>query len=235
MFFDRGGGIMILLLVTSIAALAVFLFRAWFLRRNFVIPHDIRREILAASQRGDFRRAEEFANRSQTSFGHIASDLLSVADWGPEARRERLRESGKREAARLERYAGILGTIATISPLLGLLGTIVGMIETFRSVQATAVETGMPSVPEMADGIWQALLTTAAGLVIAIPAFIGYRWLTARVDGWTLELEEASSELLHAIERRGEAPVPRSATNAPPVDATERQERLDTPAVEGSV
>lgn len=192
---------MILLLVTSVAALAVFIFRAWFLRRSFILPHDLRREILASCERGDFRRAEDKAQASDTSFGRIASDLLSVQTWGYEARRERLRESGKREAANLERFTGVLGTIATISPLLGLLGTIIGMIETFRSVQVTAVATGMPSVAEMADGIWQALLTTAAGLLIAIPAFVGYRWLTSRVDGWTLQLEEASSELLHGMER----------------------------------
>lgn len=204
-FFARGGGVMILLLVTSIAALAVFIFRAWFLRRGFILPHDLRREILASCERGDFRRAEDKAQASDTSFGRIAADLLSVQSWGYEARRERLRESGKREAASLERFTGILGTIATISPLLGLLGTIIGMIETFRSVQETAVATGMPSVAEMADGIWQALLTTAAGLVIAIPAFVGYRWLTSRIDAWTLQLEEASSELLHAMERGADA------------------------------
>jgi biopolymer transport protein ExbB len=199
-FFERGGGVMLLLLVISVAALAIFLFRTWFLRRPFILPHDLRREILAASQRGELDRAEDKANESDTAFGRIASDLLSVRTWGVTARRERLEGAGKREAARLERFSGVLGTIATVSPLLGLLGTIVGMIETFRSVQETAVETGVPSVAEMADGIWQALLTTAAGLVIAIPAFVGYRWLTSRVDDWTLELEEASSELLHAIE-----------------------------------
>jgi biopolymer transport protein ExbB len=204
-FFERGGGVMLLLLVISVAALAIFLFRTWFLRRPFILPHDLRREILAYSQRGELERAETKANESDTAFGRIASALLSVRTWGVTARRERLKESGKREAARLERFSGILGTIATVSPLLGLLGTIIGMIETFRSVQETAVETGVPSVAEMADGIWQALLTTAAGLVIAIPAFVGYRWLTSRVDEWTLELEEASSELLHAIELAREA------------------------------
>ena len=100
--------------------------------------------------------------------------------------RDRLEELGRHEAANLERFIPIVGTVASIAPLLGLLGTVGGMIVTFATIQ----EQGMGDVDRLAGGISQALVTTFAGLSIGIPALIGNRFLLARVDRLLLGLEE---------------------------------------------
>ena len=103
--------------------------------------------------------------------------------------KERLEEVGRREAAELERFIPVLGTIASIAPLLGLLGTVLGMILTFQAIQ---VEGGLADVGDLAGGISQALVTTFAGLCVGIPAVMANRYLLSRVDGLLLDLEEAS-------------------------------------------
>ena len=105
--------------------------------------------------------------------------------------RESMQDRGRREAQELERFTGLLGTIATISPLLGLLGTILGMIKTFRQVNAT-LDTGEVSAGALATGIWEALITTAAGLCVAIPAFLAYRFIIGRIDYLVADLEEVA-------------------------------------------
>ena len=106
-----------------------------------------------------------------------------------------MQDRGRREAAELENYIGALGAIVTISPLLGLLGTITGMIETFQGVTDTVAATGSVNANSLAGGIWEALVTTAAGLMVAIPAFVVHRILLSRVDGLVADLEEASLDL----------------------------------------
>jgi biopolymer transport protein ExbB len=99
----------------------------------------------------------------------------------------------------LERYLNALGTIAAISPLLGLLGTVTGMIRTFKAITVAGV--GNPSA--MASGIAEALITTATGLIIAIPALVAYRMLRSRVDGHVIDMEKESLKLVQAIDRAG--------------------------------
>ena len=109
--------------------------------------------------------------------------------------KERLEEVGRREAAELERFAPVIGTVASVSPLLGLLGTVWGMIQTFEVIQTQ----GMGVVGSLAGGISQALITTMAGLTVGIPALIAYRWVLARVDQLVLELEEVGLLVLDLL------------------------------------
>jgi biopolymer transport protein ExbB len=97
----------------------------------------------------------------------------------------------------LERYLNMLGTIAAVSPLLGLLGTVTGMIRTFEAITNAGI--GNPTA--MAGGIAEALLTTAAGLLVAIPALVAYRYLRGRVDGLVIQMEKESIKLVQAIDR----------------------------------
>jgi biopolymer transport protein ExbB len=110
---------------------------------------------------------------------------------------EAIEDSGRHVAHELERYLNTLGTIAAISPLLGLLGTVTGMIRTFEAITVAGV--GNPAA--MASGIAEALITTAAGLIIAIPALVAYRYLRGRVDGHVIEMEKESLKLVQAIDR----------------------------------
>jgi biopolymer transport protein ExbB len=106
--------------------------------------------------------------------------------------KERMGEVGEGEIVHLERRLGILGTIATIAPLMGLLGTITGMIQVFRQISTEAD----PAVSALAGGIWEALLTTAAGLVVAIPAYVGHRYLQGMVEDRSQELADACYAVL---------------------------------------
>ena len=125
---------------------------------------------------------------------------IAHGEDGPinEGFKEAVEEIGKHEGAQLEKFVEVLGTCAAISPLMGLLGTVTGMMEVFREVEAAGL--GDPSV--FASGIWQALITTAIGLAVAIPAFIFYKYLLGRVDGLLLEMEERSLHLIDMVASR---------------------------------
>jgi biopolymer transport protein ExbB len=115
--------------------------------------------------------------------------------------KEVMEEVGRREATWLERGVGVLGLIANIAPLLGLLGTVTGMIRVFQQVvaQAGADGGGQVNAGALANGIWEALITTAAGLAVAIPTFVMYKFLTGRIDAFLVELEERSLDLAESM------------------------------------
>jgi biopolymer transport protein ExbB len=115
---------------------------------------------------------------------------------------EAIEDAGRHVVHDLERFLNTLGTIAAISPLLGLLGTVTGMIRTFKAITVAGV--GNPAA--MAGGISEALFTTAAGLLVAIPALVAYRYLRGRVDELVIRMEKESIKLVQAIDRAGPAP-----------------------------
>ena len=115
--------------------------------------------------------------------------------------KERLEEVGRREAAELERFSAVLGTVASIAPLLGLLGTVWGMILTFEVIQSQ----GMGVVANLAGGISQALISTMAGLSVGIPALVAHRWVLARADRLILGLEDHGAMMLDHLCPDGEA------------------------------
>ena len=116
--------------------------------------------------------------------------------------KERVQEVGRREAAELERFIPILGTVASISPLLGLLGTVGGMIVTFQAIESQG---GMANVSALAGGISQALVTTFAGLCVGIPAVVANRYLLGAVDALLLDLEAAAITVVDDVKSQGEA------------------------------
>ena len=140
---------------------------------------------------------------------------------------EAIEDAGRHVAHDLERYLGALSTIAAISPLLGLLGTVTGMIRTFKAITVAGV--GNPAA--MAGGIAEALITTAAGLIIAIPALVAYRYLRGRVDGHVIEMEKESLKLVQAIDRASATRPAAAAEMAVLRAKTEPQEAsLEIPA-----
>jgi biopolymer transport protein ExbB len=114
-------------------------------------------------------------------------------------------EVGRREVVYLEKHVDLLGTIAAVEPLLGLLGTVTGLIRAFQQVQAHSARGGAVNPGVLAGGIWEALITTAGGLMIGIPAYIAYRYLQARVDHVVVEIEEESLEMADLLAERGRA------------------------------
>lgn len=191
-----GGPVMIPIALCSIVALAVFLERAWALRRARVVPRSFAVQVLTFAEQGRFEDAEAACRSHDIPAGRVLSTVIAHRGSARGLIKERVEEVGRREAADLERGIPILGTIASIAPLLGLLGTVGGMIITFKTMQTS----GLGNMGSLAGGISQALVTTFAGLTVGIPAVVANRWLLTRVDGLLLDLEEASLAVLDAIQ-----------------------------------
>lgn len=196
-FFRQGGPLMYPILGCSILALAIFAERLWTFGRIRKGTESLLREVesLALKERHD--EAIRVCQQVDSPMARIFLAALRSAGRSRDHIKTVVEEVGTREVAFLERYLGLLGTIATISPLLGLLGTVIGMIQAFNVIAAVGV--GTPAT--LGGGISQALITTAAGMSVAIPAILLHRYLTSRADRIVLEMEEFS---LHITDLLGE-------------------------------
>jgi len=185
-FLVQGGTTMFILLGCSILALTIIFERSWSLRRSVVIPEKDVNAVEAAIRSEDVKQAMRICRDSPTAMGRILWVALENRGVSRPVLKEVLEEVGRQEVAHLDRFIGALGLIAAISPLLGLLGTVIGMIEVF---QVISVE-GVGKADVLAGGISKALNTTAAGLSVAIPALVAYRLFEARVDRFVIEIEQ---------------------------------------------
>ncbi len=195
-FLAHGGVVMIPIALGSIIALAIFLERIWTLQESRIIPRGLLDHVIKLLSEGDKKKAREECLKSNTPLGRL---LLAGIDSGQRKREETrgiLEEVGRHEVSRTGRYIEAMGTIASVEPLMGLLGTVTGMIKVFQKVTEMAHSIN-PKV--LASGIWQALITTAAGLSVAIIAFVGYRYLLSRMDRWAVELENGAVRLMDQL------------------------------------
>lgn len=195
--FLKGGILMYPIAFCSIVALGVFLERLWTLRRNKVIPQDLLMEVLDLIAKGKIVDAQALCRRSDSALAQVLYTALSHSGKDRATIKERMEEVGRREVANLERYITIIGTVAGIAPLLGLLGTVSGMIKSFNVIALQ----GVAEPGALAGGISEALLTTAAGLIVAIPSLLMYRILRSRVRSLALEMEEISLRVLDLLGR----------------------------------
>ncbi|MEZ4471770.1 MAG: MotA/TolQ/ExbB proton channel family protein [bacterium] len=199
-FLKQGGPLMVPILVFSVVALAVFVERAWALQSSKVVPRDFLALIRKKVAEGRAAEAVTLCEGNPSAVSRVVASGVRHAGRPREVIKEAFEEVGRLEVAHLGRFVEVLGTIAAVSPLLGLLGTVVGMIEVFRTVVAEVGDVAGPVNPgSLANGIWAALLTTAAGLSAAIPAFLGYKYLLSRLDRLAMEMEEASLVLLDLL------------------------------------
>ena len=151
-------------------------------------------------ERREIDPARVRAIRESSPLGRILATGLANSHHGRDIMKDAIEETGRHVVHELERYLNSLGTIAAITPLLGLLGTVIGMIKVFSAITAFGV--GDPTV--LAGGIAEALITTAAGLTVAIPALIGYRYYRNRVDTLVVDMEKEAIKLVEALHRRQE-------------------------------
>lgn len=185
-FIVQGGTVMYILLAASVLALTIIFERAWSLRRSVVLPAKVIEDIEGAVRSGDVDTAVQMCGDHNTAMSRILWVALNNRGVQRSVMKEILEEVGRQEVAHLERYIGVLGVIAAISPLLGLLGTVLGMIEVF---QVISIE-GVGKADILAGGISTALNTTAAGLSVAIPALVAYRYFESRVNSFVIEIEQ---------------------------------------------
>ena len=190
-----GGPVMVPIAMASIVGLAVFLERCISLRRAAVIPPALVREVEEWLRQGRLGDAVASAKKHPSAAARVTLTAVDAAGLTRTEIKERLEEVGRREAAELERFSAVLGTVASIAPLLGLLGTVWGMILTFDVIQAQ----GMGVVANLAGGISQALVSTMAGLSVGIPALVGHRWVLARADRLILGLEDLAAMILDSL------------------------------------
>lgn len=184
---------MLPLLACSVLALTVIVERfIWGPRRERVLPKNLRRDAHALLREGKFDELVGLCRGNNSSLAKILSNLLENRGLSRAELVETTESLGKQIALDMQKYLGILGTIAAITPLLGLLGTVFGMIETFRVIQTE----GVGNANALAGGISEALITTATGLCIAIPSFVFYRYFLQSSKKLVLDLE---SEAMRAL------------------------------------
>lgn len=198
-----GGPVMVPIAASSIVALGAFFERIVALRRSRVVPSAFVASVEPLLRSGDFDAVIALCGRYDASIARLVHAAVLLRHQPRDVLRERLEELGRHEAANMERFIPIVGVVASIAPLLGLLGTVGGMIATFAIIQ----DQGMGDVAALAGGISQALVTTFAGLSVGIPALIANRFLLGRVDGLLLALEDQLGRalLLLAAHRQGDA------------------------------
>jgi biopolymer transport protein ExbB len=192
-FYMRGGIFMHPILLCSILSLAIFMERLWSLRRKRVIPSLLIPQTERLVREGKLSEAIGLCRVDDTSMARVLMAGLKNAGKRREQIKEVLEEVGSREATYLERYIEALATIANVSTLLGLLGTISGMIGIFSVISREVVV----NPTTLAGGISEALNTTAFGLVVAIPSTVFYKYLIGKAEMMIVEMEEYS---LHIVE-----------------------------------
>jgi biopolymer transport protein ExbB len=195
--FLKGGILMYPIAFCSIIAVGIFLERMWVLRHRRVLPRDFLIEVEDLVMRRKRPEAISLCKRNNSSIAHVVR--VGIENYGKkrDVIKEKIEEVGRREAASLERYINVIGTIAGVSPLLGLLGTVSGMIKSFNIISMQ----GVADPASLAGGISEALITTAAGLVVAIPTFVIYRYLSNKADSLILEMEENSIRMVDLVKR----------------------------------
>jgi len=197
-FFQVSGWTMYGISLCSILALAVFLERLWTLRPRQVIPDGLPIEVEDLVRRGKIPEAVTVCKMHDVPLARIMRAGLENAGKSRERIKEIVIEVGARETTALERYMNVLNTTISVAPMLGFLGTVLGMLQLFSAVAAVGEVTNIGMI---ADGIYKALYTTIAGLTVAIPATIFYRYLASRVDRLVLRMEEISLRVVDLIKQ----------------------------------
>jgi biopolymer transport protein ExbB len=201
---QSGGWLMVPILLCSVAAVAIIIERLWYLRKKRIAPPQLVAQVQQALARKELT-ADQIAAVGKTSpLGRILAVGLLNMERDREVMKDAIEEVGRHIVHELGRYLNTLGTIAAITPLLGLLGTVIGMIQVFAAITSFGV--GDPTV--LAGGISQALITTAAGLSIGIPALMFHRYFRGRVNELTVEMEQQALHLVEFIHGERELDKP---------------------------
>lgn len=190
-----GGWLMVPIIACSVVALAIIAERAWSLRSTRVVPSGLVARLWRQASEGRVSDEQIRAVRDHSPLGRILAVGLLNRNRDRLVMKEAIEEAGRAVSSELERFLTALGTIAAITPLLGLLGTVIGMISVFTTI----TDLGVGNPAELAGGISQALITTAAGLSVAIPSLIFYRHFRSKVDALTVQMEQEAVKLVEIL------------------------------------
>ena len=210
-----GGWPMIPLLLLAVMSLAIIIERFWTLRRKVVLPPNLGPEVRAWAARGKLDPAHVDSLRRNSPLGALLAAALDVRHRPREEIRERVEDVGRHLVHRMERFLNTLGTIAAAGPLLGLFGTVVGMIQMFLGI----LDHGIGDVNQLAGGIGKALICTAAGMIVAIPALAFHRYFRGRIAAYIVDMEHEAFQLMDVLDPRGDLRPAATAGLAPDADA----------------
>lgn len=194
-----GGWLMVPIIGCSVVALAIVIERLWTLQRRRVLPAELTRQVWewVSHNQLDHKHIQEL--QAGSPLGQILAAGLLNRHRDREVMKESIEDTGRHVIHELERYLSLLSTIAAVSPLLGLLGTVTGMVKVFAAIGSTGA---VGDASALAGGISQALITTVGGLWVAIPCLVAYRYLRDRVDGLVVAMEKEAIGLVEALHRR---------------------------------
>jgi len=206
-FVQSGGVVMLFILLALVATIAIAAERFWALRRKQVIPPELKNQVIDWSARRalDEKHLQKLA--ASSPLGAVMAAALRYRNEPREVIVASVEDAGRHVLHEMEKPINWLSVIADVAPLLGLLGTVIGMIKVFASI----MENGVGDAGALAGGISQALITTAAGLMVAIPALLLYRYLKSKVEDMTIVMEQQVMELIDSLEKgRGNGRTPAS-------------------------
>jgi biopolymer transport protein ExbB len=191
-----GGLLMFPIILCSIVAMAIVIERLWVLRSRRVLPENLVAQMWQMHRNNQLTSSHINTVKKGSALGRILVAGLVNRAHSREVMKEAIEEVGRQVVHELERYLNTLGTIASITPLLGLLGTVIGMIKVFSAIVTAGV--GNPGV--LASGISEALITTAAGLSVAIPTLMFYRYFSGKVEKLVIAMEEEALKMVEVMQ-----------------------------------
>ncbi len=197
--FLAGGPVMWPILLCSIFALAIVMEKLMYLKSISIDSGEFLKNILEKMKHHQVKEAIGLCDKTASPIAHILKAGILKYDRPRPQIKEAIEDATLYEIPKLEKNLNALATVAHISPLLGLLGTVTGMVRCFQSIQANAATLRPVSPGDLAGGIWEALLATAAGLLVAIPAFVAYNYLVSRVNDFINSMEKAATELVNFL------------------------------------
>src|SRR6202453_2013873 len=192
----NGGPVIWLILIAAATGVVVFIERALFCHRSQINSAEFLNGIRTVLKRDNVVEAVSICDATPGPVARLVKAAILNRDKGRERVRESLEEAGLAEVPRLEEKLNLLATIAQIAPLLGLLGTVLGMIHIFGKMEHEGLNA---SIQMLSGGVWEALICTAAGLGVAIPAHAGYNYLVSRVNEIVLDMEKAATEIVNIV------------------------------------
>lgn len=195
----KGGPLMFLIIMCSVIAFAVVLEKLWHLRRAEINTEDFMEDIAETLKRNKIVEAIDKCNAMPGPIAQILKAGILKHDRPRTEIKEAIEDAGLHEVPRLEKNLSALATIAHITPLLGLLGTVTGMVRSFQVIEQKATALMSVNPGDLAGGIWEALITTVAGLAVAIPTYVAYNFLVSKVDGFVLEMEKSATDVINIL------------------------------------
>ena len=198
-FFQKGGPIMWPILLCSVIAFAIIIERLIRLRQEQIDTKAFMERISKSLKRNKIMEALDLCDRTGGPIAVIMKAGILKHDRPRNEIREAIEDASIHEVPRLERNLPVLSTVAQVAPLLGLLGTVTGLVKAFQVIESKATALNPVNPGDLAGGIWEALLATTFGLCVAIPTYVAYNYLVSRVDGFVLDMERSATDLLNIL------------------------------------